>query len=52
MNETKFVDFAFYCPKCKHWTTDEKEDPCNMCMSEPTNEYSEKPVYFDEADSQ
>lgn len=49
--ETRFVDFALYCPKCKYWPTDESEDPCNRCMSEPVNEYSAKPVCYEEADS-
>lgn len=50
--ETKFVDYELYCPKCKYWTKDEHEDPCNDCMSQPTNEYSTKPVCYEPADSQ
>jgi len=48
--ETRFVDFALYCPKCKYWTTNEKEEPCNECMAQPTNEYSAKPVCYEPAD--
>ena len=49
--ETKFVDFATYCPKCAHWTKKDTEDPCNQCMCEPTNEYSRKPVMYEPADN-
>ncbi len=52
MTEMKFVDFATYCPKCLYWTKSDTEDPCNQCMNEPANEYSQKPVFFDPADSQ
>lgn len=50
--ETRFVDFALYCPKCKYWPKDEKEEPCNDCMSQPTNEYSAKPVCYEPGDGQ
>ena len=53
MNEqNRFVDFYTYCPKCSHWTKKDAEDPCNECLSEPTNGYSAKPVRFEEKDSQ
>ena len=36
---TKFVNFAGYCPKCKHWLENEVDDPCNQCLEEPVNAY-------------
>lgn len=44
----KFVDFDVYCPKCKHFIKDGCEMPCDECLEHPTNEYSHKPVYFEE----
>lgn len=44
----KFVDFDVYCPMCKHFVKDGTEEPCNTCLECPVNEYSHKPVYFEE----
>lgn len=49
---TKFVNFAGYCPKCKHWLENEVDDPCNQCLEEPVNAYSHKPVFFEDGLSQ
>lgn len=46
--KTKFVDFSEYCKKCKHSETRETDLPCNDCLTEPVNEYSHKPVNFEE----
>ena len=43
---TKEVDFQTYCPKCIYANTDETDDPCNNCLAEPYNVYSNKPLYF------
>ncbi len=44
----KEVFFIRYCPKCKHKDVPETEDPCNECLTEPANEYSHKPVKFED----
>ena len=45
----KEVYFDKYCNKCKHWTVNEDGEPCNECLSNPSNEDSHKPVNFEEA---
>lgn len=47
----KEVYFHKYCYKCKHFDVPEYEDPCDICLENPSNEYSHKPVYFEEKDS-
>lgn len=47
LNE-KEVRFDIYCQKCKHHDEPETEDPCDYCMSEPSNWGSEKPIMFKE----
>lgn len=42
----KIVNFDHYCPKCKYYRTEETEDPCDECLSNPTNEDSHEPVSF------
>lgn len=44
----KEVYFDVYCQKCKHRETKEICDPCNECLGEPVNNYSSKPLYFEE----
>ena len=44
----KEVRFDEYCKKCKHWNLPESEDPCDLCLENPSNEWSRKPVYFEE----
>lgn len=46
--ETNFVCFDQYCPLCKNAKTIETEDPCNECLTNPTNIDSHKPVNFEE----
>lgn len=53
MDRDKEVYFDQYCPKCKYWLTSESEQDstiskCWDCLNEPSNEYSHKPVYFEE----
>lgn len=45
---TKIVWFDIYCKKCKHLTTSPVEEPCNECLTNPTNWDSHKPVKFEE----
>lgn len=48
-NEMKEVRFDLYCHKCKNYVIPEEEDPCDICLTETTNLYSEKPVCYEEA---
>lgn len=48
-NEYKEVYFGDYCPKCKYFDLSEDKEPCNECLSEPTNLYSHKPIKFEKA---
>lgn len=47
----KEVYFHEYCPKCKWYKLDDSEDPCDICLENPSNEWSHKPVYFEEKDA-
>ena len=42
------VQFEEYCPKCKHFTKLETEDPCWTCLTNPVNEDSVRPTEFKE----
>jgi len=44
----KEVYFDQWCPKCTHKNAPEDEDPCNECLCYTANEYSHKPVKFEE----
>ena len=44
----KEVYYNEYCKTCKHFYTDEWEDPCDECLSKPVNLYSHKPVNWEE----
>lgn len=46
---TKFVDFAFYCPRCVHRDDPDDCDACNECLNEPARENTMKPIKFKEA---
>lgn len=46
----KEVYFNEYCPKCKWSKLPEDKDPCDICLENPSNEWSHKPVYFEEKD--
>lgn len=37
MNEEKEVYFDQYCKSCKHHGLEESKDPCNDCLTEPSN---------------
>lgn len=45
--DNKIVEFDKYCIKCKHNDIEEYEDPCNECLSNPTNANSRRPVMFE-----
>ena len=40
--------YSEYCSKCKHKNTPETEEPCNSCLNQGWNEYSHKPIKFEE----
>lgn len=44
----KEVYFDQYCKTCKYEKVKESEDPCEECLSNPTNVYSHKPVKYEE----
>ena len=33
--DNKEVQFAYYCPMCKHWEKEGYKDPCNDCLEVP-----------------
>lgn len=44
----KFVEFDKYCKDCKFKEVNDKkgEEPCNECLSYPTQPNSKKPINF------
>jgi hypothetical protein len=44
---TKEVYFHEYCPTCKHKKKRAAEDPCNECLTYPSNINSHKPVNWE-----
>lgn len=49
-HDYKFVHFDEYCDKCKHRDTASSQEPCDECLSNPTNLQSHKPVKFESSD--
>ena len=45
--DDKEVDFNKYCTLCKDKLLSEIEDPCNECLTFPTNIDSHKPIMFE-----
>lgn len=50
MNEEgmKEVYFGQYCKICKHFYKRSDEEPCMECLNVPVNQYSHKPVKYEE----
>ncbi len=44
----KEVYFDPYCSKCKHVKKTEEEEPCAECLNNPVNEWTHRPVKFEE----
>lgn len=42
------VRFDLYCEACKYKDKAEEEDPCVECLEEPLNQYTDKPVKWEE----
>lgn len=45
-NNEKIVYYRVWCPRCKHRTLSEAQEPCHECMNNPVNINSHKPVNF------
>ena len=48
MSNYKEVYFNEYCSKCKYKDTLESDDPCDECLTNPSNIDSHKPINFKE----
>ena len=46
--EYLFVDFKKYCKTCKYRGVKETDEPCNECLENPMNLFSQKPVKWEE----
>ena len=44
------VRFDEWCSKCRDQKVDETKDPCDECLSYPTNTDTTQPVLFKEKD--
>jgi hypothetical protein len=44
----KEVYFNQYCESCKHRDCKDTDEPCNECLDNPVNEYSHKPIKYEE----
>ena len=44
----KLVDFT-YCKQCKYKDQSDQEPPCDDCLATPENQFSHKPIKFEEA---
>lgn len=49
--ECRECDFKTYCPLCKYSDVKETDNPCNFCLEYPANEFTVKPVMFEEKDN-
>lgn len=49
MNEGEFVEVHFneYCSRCKYKDVKEPNDPCEECLSNPTNLGTHRPVKYE-----
>ena len=45
-NIFKEIRFDLYCSQGKEEKTKETDGPCNECLAEPINQYSNKPIHF------
>ena len=47
----KEVYFHEYCKTCKHRSVKNNEEPCDECLSEPTNLNTHKPVNYEKKET-
>lgn len=45
----KEVYFDQYCPNCEYYNLKESEEPCSICLCQSVNQYSHKPIKYEEA---
>lgn len=45
----KEVQYYKYCTRCKYFKAPETEEPCNECLTNPSREYSHRPIMFEES---
>ena len=45
--EEKIVRYDRYCKTCKYYNLNQAEEPCNTCLSNPTNGHSRKPIKYE-----
>lgn len=50
-NDYKEVYFDQYCKTCKYEKRPEKDEPCNECLDNPVNLYSNKPIKYEQKES-
>lgn len=50
-HEYKEVRYDKYCAKCKNSNIAGYEEPCNECLDNPMNLYSQKPIKFEEKEN-
>lgn len=48
MNNPKEVYFFKYCDLCENKELEDKDEPCNECLTQGWNEDSHKPICFKE----
>lgn len=44
----KLVNFDEYCESCEYCDEPETSDICNECLTNPVNQYSHKPIKYEE----
>ena len=49
VGKTKEVYYDKWCNKCINKNVEEIKDPCNECLTQGWNEFSHKPINFEEA---
>lgn len=45
------VDFKTYCKTCKHKDKADMDEPCDLCLDNPTNLHSQKPIKWEKPSS-
>lgn len=45
--DKKEVNFGEHCKTCRFEKRPETAHPCRLCLDEPTNYYTDKPVYWE-----
>ena len=48
--QMKLVEFNVWCRKCKYYTVDAHEPPCDDCLGVPARPNSTRPELYEEND--